>query len=133
VPRVVHTDPELAHAGLTEAQASKRHRKLAILRWPYAESDRARAERRTEGHIKVVAARDGDILGVTIAGANASELIGIWTLALSKGLGLKDIAASIPPHPTASEIGKSVAITYFANRAQRPLTRGVVRLLQLFG
>jgi pyruvate/2-oxoglutarate dehydrogenase complex dihydrolipoamide dehydrogenase (E3) component len=133
VPRVVHTDPELAHAGLTEAQASKRHRKLAILRWPYAENDRARAERRTEGHIKVVAARDGDILGVTIAGANASELIGIWTLALSKGLGLKDIAASIPPHPTASEIGKSVAITYFANRAQRPLTRGVVRLLQLFG
>ncbi len=114
MPRVVHTDPELAHVGLTEAQAAKRHRRLAILRWPYAENDRARAERRTEGHIKVVAARNGDILGVTIAGASASELIGIWTLALSKGLGLKDMATAIPPHPTFGEIGKSAAITYFA-------------------
>ena len=77
--------------------------------------------------------RNGDILGVTIAGAGASELIGIWTLALSKGLGLKDMASSIPPHPTMGEIGKSAAITYFADKARKPLARGVVRLLQLFG
>lgn len=133
VPRAVYTDPELAHAGLTEAEASKRHRKLTILRWPFAENDRARAERRTDGHIKVVATRNGDILGVTIAGANASELIGIWVLALSRGLGLEDMASSIPPHPTLGQIGKSAAITYFAKKAQRPLRRGIVRLLQLFG
>jgi pyruvate/2-oxoglutarate dehydrogenase complex dihydrolipoamide dehydrogenase (E3) component len=133
VPRVVHTDPELAHAGLTEAEASKRRRKLTILRWPYAENHRARAERRTEGHIKVVAARNGGILGVTIAGAGAAELIGPWTLALSNGLGLKDMASAIPPHPTLGEIGKSAAIAYFAKNTRRPLTRGIVRLLQLFG
>ncbi|MDQ2704797.1 MAG: FAD-dependent oxidoreductase, partial [Pseudomonadota bacterium] len=133
ISRVVHTDPELAHVGMTEAQASKRYRKLAILRWPYAENERARAERRTEGHIKLVATKNGDILGVTIAGANASELIGIWALALAKGLGLKDMASAVPPHPTTGEIGKSAAISYFAGRAQRPLARGVVRLLQLFG
>ncbi len=133
VPRAVHTDPEFAHVGMTEAQASKRHRRLTILRWPYAENDRARAERRTEGHIKLIAARSGDILGVTVAGANASELIGPWALALSKGLGLKDMASAVPPHPTYSEIGKSAAITYFADRARRPLMRSVVRLLQLFG
>jgi pyruvate/2-oxoglutarate dehydrogenase complex dihydrolipoamide dehydrogenase (E3) component len=132
-PRTVHTDPEVAHVGLTEAQAAKRHRRLTILRWPYAENDRARAERRTEGHIKLVAAKNGDILGVTIAGASASELIGIWTLALSKGLGLKDMASAIPPHPTMGEIGKSAAIAYFAGKARRPLRRGIVRLLQLFG
>jgi pyruvate/2-oxoglutarate dehydrogenase complex dihydrolipoamide dehydrogenase (E3) component len=133
VPRTIHTDPELAHVGLTEAEASKRHKRLTILRWPYAENDRARAERRTEGHIKVVADRHGDILGVTIAGANAADLIGVWTLALSKGLRLKDMASAMPPQPTMSEIGKSVAITYFANRARSPLRRGIVRLLQLFG
>lgn len=133
VPRAVHTDPEYAHVGLTEAQAAKRRRKLTILRWPYAENDRARAERRTEGHVKLVAARNGDILGVTIAGAGASEQIGIWALALSKGLGLKDMAASIPPHPTFGEIGKSAAIAYFAGKMRRPLTRGIVRLLQFFG
>ena len=80
-----------------------------------------------------MSARNGDILGVTIAGAGASELIGIWTLALSKGLGLKDMASSIPPHPTMGEIGKSAAIAYFAGKARKPLARGVVRLLQLFG
>ena len=133
VPSVVYTDPEFARAGLTEAQAAKRHRKLTILRWPYAENERARSERRTEGHIKLVAAKNGDILGVTIAGANASELIGIWTLALSRGLGLKDMASSIPPHPTLGEIGKSAAITYFAQKTHRPLKRGIVRFLQLFG
>ena len=133
VPRTVHTDPELAHVGMTEAQAAKRHSRLRLLRWPYAENDRARAERRTEGHIKVVAAKNGDILGVTIAGAKASELIGIWTLALSKGLSLRDMASSMPPHPTMGEIGKSAAMTYSAKRARRPLLRGVVRLLQLFG
>jgi pyruvate/2-oxoglutarate dehydrogenase complex dihydrolipoamide dehydrogenase (E3) component len=133
VPRTVHTDPELAHVGLTEAQAAKRRRRLAILRWPYAENDRAHAERRTEGHIKLVAAKNGDILGVTIAGAGASELIDIWALALSNGLGLKDMASSIPPHPTMGEIGKSAAIAYFADKARKPLARGVVRLLQLFG
>jgi len=133
VPRVVYTDPELAHVGLTEAQASARHRKLTILRWPYAENDRARAGRCTEGHIKVVADRNGDILGVTIAGANASELIGIWTLALSKGLSLEDMASSIPPHPTLGEIGKSAAIAYFGRNKRTPVTRGMLRLLQLFG
>ena len=80
-----------------------------------------------------MAARNGDILGVTIAGAGASELIGVWALAQSQGLSLKDMASSIPPCPTTGEIGKSAAITYFANKARRPLARGVVRLLQLFG
>jgi pyruvate/2-oxoglutarate dehydrogenase complex dihydrolipoamide dehydrogenase (E3) component len=134
VPRVVNTDPGIAHVGLTEAQAAaKRHRRLTILRWPYAENGRARAERRTEGHIKLVVARNGDLLGVTVAGANAAETIVAWELALSKRLGLKDMASSIPPHPTTAEIGKSAAMAYFAGRARRPLIRGIVRLLQLFG
>ena len=133
LPRATYTDPELAHVGLTEAQAAKRHRRLTILRWPYSENDRARAERKTEGHIKLVAATNGDLLGVTIAGAGASELIGVWTLALSKGLGMKDMASAIPLHPTMGEIGKNAAITYFASKARRPLMRSVVRLLQLFG
>ena len=133
VPYAIFTDPELAHVGLTEAQALKRYRKVRILRWPYAENDRAQAERKTEGHIKLVAGRKGNILGVTIAGANASEMIGIWALALSKGLGLRDMASTIPPYPTMGEIGKRAAITYFAAMAQKPLVRGLVRLLQLFG
>jgi pyruvate/2-oxoglutarate dehydrogenase complex dihydrolipoamide dehydrogenase (E3) component len=133
IPRIVGTDPELARLGLTEAEAAKRHRRLTILRWPYAENERARAERRTDGHMKLVVGRNGDLLGVAIAGANASEMIGTWALALSKGLGLDAMAASIPPHTTTAEIGKNAAIAYFAGQARRAPMRGIVRLLQFFG
>jgi len=133
IPRLVGTDPELARVGMTEEEAAKRHRRLTILRWPYVENDRARAEGTTEGHIKLIVNRKGKLLGVTIAGANASEMIVIWTLALSKGLSLKDMATSIPPHPTTAEIGKSAAIAYFAGKARSSLRRGIVRFLQFFG
>lgn len=133
LPRTVNTDPEFAHVGLTEAEAGKTHRKLSIMRWAFRDNDRARAEGATEGHIKLVATSKGQILGVTIAGANASELIGLWALALSKGLGLEEMASAIPPYPTFGEIGKSAAIAYSADRARRPLRRMIVRMLQLFG
>ena len=67
------TDPELAHVGLTEAQARERHRTIRVLRWPYHENDRAQAERETHGHIKVVTAKNGRILGATIVGAHAGR------------------------------------------------------------
>jgi len=133
VPRAINTDPGLAHVGLTEADSRRRHRKLAVLRWAYSDNDSARASGQTEGHVKLVATHKGDILGVTIAGANAAELIGQWQLALSRGLGLKDMASAIPPHPTLAEIGKSAAIAYFEQKARRPFRRITVRMLQLFG
>ncbi len=133
IPWATFTDPELAHVGLTEAQAVKRYRKVRILRWPYAENDRAQTEHKTEGHIKLVTSRKGAILGVTIAGAGASEMIGTWALALTQELSLADMASAIPPYPTMCEIGKRAAITYFTPQARRPLVRGVVRFLRLFG
>lgn len=133
VPRVIHTDPGLAHVGLTEVEASRRHRRLTILRAPYARNDCARAMRKTEGHIKLVVARDGKLLGVTIAGVNAADMIGAWTLALANGLGLHEIAASMLPPATTAEIGKTAAMSYFSGRASRPLLRGAARVLRIFG
>ena len=133
IPWATFTDPELAHVGLTEAQAVKRYRKVRILRWPYSENDRAQTERKTEGHIKLVASRKGAILGATIAGAGASEMIAMWALALAQELSLHDMASTIPPYPTISEIGKRAAITYFAPQVRKPLVRGIVRFLRLFG
>ena len=110
-------------------------RKLAIriLRWPLAENDRAQAERRTAGHIKLVVDLKGEILGASIVGANAGEMIGLWALALSKGMNVRDIAAFVPPYPTMGEIGKRAAITYFATMAQRPALRKLIRFLRVFG
>jgi pyruvate/2-oxoglutarate dehydrogenase complex dihydrolipoamide dehydrogenase (E3) component len=133
MPLVVPTDPELARVGLTEDAARRRHKCLTVLRWPYAGNDRARAERRTEGHIKLIVSRGGELLGATIAGTDASALIGPWTLAVANKLSLKDMAASIPPHPSIAEIGKSAAMSYFAGQARNPIARSIVRMLRVFG
>ena len=75
VPWVTFTEPELAQVGMTEAQARARRIKIRIARWPYHDNDRAHTERETHGHIKVITTRKGRILGATIVGAQAGELI----------------------------------------------------------
>jgi pyruvate/2-oxoglutarate dehydrogenase complex dihydrolipoamide dehydrogenase (E3) component len=133
IPWVTFTDPELAHVGLTEAQARERHKTIRILRWPYHENDRAQAERETHGHIKVVTAKNGRILGATIVGAHAGELITAWTLALARGLNIRAMTGIVIPYPTLSEIGKRAAITYFSPSLSNPRLRKLINFLRRFG
>ena len=133
IPWATYTDPEIAHVGLSEEEARKRHRRISILRWPYSENDRAQTERKTEGLIKLVTDRKGRILGASIAGANASEMISFWALAISQKLGVRDVAGYIAPYPTMTEIGKRAAITYFTETTRKPLVRALVRFLRRFG
>jgi pyruvate/2-oxoglutarate dehydrogenase complex dihydrolipoamide dehydrogenase (E3) component len=133
VPRVTFTDPELAHVGLTEAEAKARGIAIRVLRWPYHENDRAQTERETVGHIKVVTDGRGKILGATIVGAAAGELITTWTLAISRGLHIKALAGIIVPYPTLAEIGKRAAITYFLPSLTNIWVRRVIALLRRFG
>ena len=116
IPRVTFTDPELAHVGLTDAQARERHGAIRVLRWPYHDNDRAQAERETRGHIKVVTDTKGLILGATIVGAAAGEQITAWTLAINHGLNIRAFAEIVVPYPTYAEIGKRAAITFFTPR-----------------
>jgi len=133
VPWATFTDPELAHVGMTETEAVKAGKKIRILRWPYAENDRAQAEHRTDGHIKMIIGTRGKILGVSIVGANAAEMINIWVLALSRRLRLGDVAGYVAPYPTMSEIGKRAAITYFVGATRNRLVRQLIGFLRLFG
>ncbi len=133
IPRVTFTDPELAHVGLTEAEARQRRLKLHVLRWPYHENDRAQAERATVGHIKVVTDGKGRILGATIVGAGAGELITTWTLAISQGLNIRAFAGIVVPYPTLAEIGKRAAITYFTPGLTSAWVRRIIALLRRFG
>ncbi|MBX9758669.1 MAG: FAD-dependent oxidoreductase [Beijerinckiaceae bacterium] len=133
IPRVTYTDPEIAVAGLTETQAREQNHKLQILRWPFAENDRARAERRTEGLIKVVATPAGKILGAGIAGPHAGELIAPWQLAIAQGLKLKDMAGLILPYPTLSEVSRRAAILQYQPSLRRPGLGRLLRFMRLFG
>ncbi|MGL4727385.1 MAG: dihydrolipoyl dehydrogenase family protein [Bosea sp. (in: a-proteobacteria)] len=133
VPRVTYTDPEIASVGISEAEARAAQSGIQTLRWPFAENDRAQAERQTQGHIKVIASAKGVILGATIVGKGAGELITPWTLALSRGLKLKDMAGIIIPYPTFSEVSRRAAITSFAPLTQKPSIRRLIGFLRRFG
>jgi pyruvate/2-oxoglutarate dehydrogenase complex dihydrolipoamide dehydrogenase (E3) component len=128
-PRVIYTAPELAQAGLTEAEARAAGHAPHILRWPLAENDRAQAERRTEGLVKLVVTRRGRILGAGILAPHAGEMIGAWTLAIARGIRLSALAGMIVPYPTLAEAGKRAAGAFYAPRLFSPATRRLVRLL----
>lgn len=132
MPRATLTDPQIAAIGMGEDEARRTQRRIRILRWPFLESEAAQARRRSDGFVKLVADDNGRILGVSIVGEQAGELIGIWALAMSKGLGLRDMADHVPVFPTAGEIGKRAAISYFTDAAARRGLRGIIRLPRLF-
>src|SRR5262245_7908190 len=133
IPRVAFTDPELAHVGLTEEEARRARKTFRILRWPLSENDRAQAERATRGHIKVITDKGGRILGATIVGAGAGELITAWSLALANRLNIRAIAGVVVPYPTFGEISKRAAITYFLPSLTRPFVRRIIGWLRRLG
>ncbi len=133
VPWVTFTEPELAQCGLSEAEARKRGIKFRILRWPYHDNDRAQTERETRGHIKLITKANGKILGATIVGAQAGELIASWALAIGQGLNLRAFTGVVLPYPTLAELGKRAAIDFFAPNLTRPWVRRIIAWLRIFG
>ncbi len=133
IPRVTYCDPEIAVAGLSEADARAKHGSVNVLRWPFSENDRAHASQETAGHIKLVTAPDGTILGVGIVGPHAGELIGLWQLALSKRMKFGDIARIVLPYPTLSEVSKRAAILGYADKLRSPWLGRILRFMRRFG
>ncbi|MFN3868227.1 MAG: dihydrolipoyl dehydrogenase family protein [Hyphomicrobiaceae bacterium] len=133
IPWVTYTDPELAHVGLTEEQAREKHGKIGVLRWPFHENDRAQAERVTHGHIKVVVSKRGRILGCSIVGEHAGEIIQMWALAISQGMNIKAMTGYVSPYPTLSEVSKRAAVRHYATAPAHPLVRKVIGFLAKFG
>ena len=78
-------------------------------------------------------AREGTILGAGIVGAQAGELIQMWSLAISQNLNIKAMTAWISPYPTLSEINKRAASSYFATAPSNPRVRNVIKFLAKFG
>jgi pyruvate/2-oxoglutarate dehydrogenase complex dihydrolipoamide dehydrogenase (E3) component len=134
LPWVTYTEPELAHVGLTEAQAKERHGSdINVLRWPLHENDRAQAERETHGLVKVVTRRNGKILGASILGPHAGDLIQVWCLAITQKLGVKALSDMIAPYPTLGEASKRAAGSYFIPKLFSEKTKKLVRFLAKFG
>jgi pyruvate/2-oxoglutarate dehydrogenase complex dihydrolipoamide dehydrogenase (E3) component len=133
LPWVTYTDPELAQVGLTEAASRAAGQVPRVLRWRFAENDRAQTERETEGVVKIVTRSDGRILGASILGAGAGDLILPWALAISQKLKISAMANLIVPYPTRGEAGKRAAGSYYTPALFSPRTRRLVRLLARLG
>lgn len=133
LPWVTYSDPELAHVGLGEAAARAAGHAPRILRWPFADNDRAHTERDTAGEVKIVADPRGHILGATILGAAAGELILPWALAIAQRLKLGAMANLVAPYPTRGEAGKRAAGSFYTPTLFAPRTRLLVRLLARLG
>lgn len=133
VPWVTYTAPELAQVGLTEEAARQAHGDITVLRASFDENDRARSEDETCGLLKVMTTRKGVVVGASMVGEKAGELIQSWCLPIAKGMKIKDVAGLILPYPTLGEINKRAAGSYYTPSLFSDRTRRVVRFLLSFG
>lgn len=116
IPWVTYIDPEMAHVGLTEADATAKFGgQLEVVRFNYDGNDRAIAERKTKGMIKVMVVK-GRPVGASIVGHLAGELIGMWAMAIANKMKMSAIAMTVLPYPTISEVNKRAAGAYFSPR-----------------
>jgi pyruvate/2-oxoglutarate dehydrogenase complex dihydrolipoamide dehydrogenase (E3) component len=131
LPWVTYTDPELAHVGLTLESAREQFGEgVRGVLHPFEGVDRAVAERRSEGCLKLIARPNGRILGCSILGPGAGEMIGLWALAVKQKLKLRALTEVMLPYPTFSEISKQVASEWYKPALFSGRTRRLVGYLQ---
>lgn len=129
VPRAVFVDPEVASVGLTEQDAKDKNIPFTLTRYDLDDLDRAIVDGATRGFVKVLTVPGrGKILGVTIVGENAAELIAEFILAMKHGLGLNKLLGTIHIYPTMAEANKFVAGNW--KRAHAPET--ILKWLERF-
>jgi pyruvate/2-oxoglutarate dehydrogenase complex dihydrolipoamide dehydrogenase (E3) component/uncharacterized membrane protein YdjX (TVP38/TMEM64 family) len=110
IPRATFIDPEVARVGLSEQEAREQGVAFEVTRYGIDDLDRALAESEAHGFVKVLTVPGKDtILGVTVAGAHAAELLAEYVLAMKHGLGLNKILGTIHTYPTWSEANKYAA------------------------
>ena len=131
IPWATYTDPELSQVGLTEAQAREKFGDdMEVARFHFSHNDRAIAERKTAGLIKVMVHK-GRPVGASIAGYQAGELINLWALVIANKLKMSAVANMVAPYPTVGELNKRAAGAYFSPRLfENPTVKKVVRFVQ---
>jgi pyruvate/2-oxoglutarate dehydrogenase complex dihydrolipoamide dehydrogenase (E3) component len=128
VPWCTFTDPEAARVGLTPDEAKKQYKHIRIVKFPWADIDRAQAESETTGFIKLVlAGKKDEILGTHMVGAHAGELLGEIALAMQHHLTINDILDTIHTYPTMSTGIQQTAFEAYLQSASVKSNRKIVR------
>lgn len=120
-PWTTFTDPEVAHLGLTEDEATQQGLNVEVYRQPFAQNDRAITDNEAEGFIKVLTqGLAGKIVGVQIFGPRAGELLQEWILAMQHGHSIRDVADMVHVYPTLSMACQHVAQRWYERKSQEP-------------
>ena len=115
------SDPEIAQVGLSELEAEKRFNgDFKVMRVPFTQNDRAQAERRTEGLVKLITDKRGRILGAGIVGAQAGELVTFFAYAIANRMKVSSLTKFVAPYPTIAEIVKRVGNAYYHDKLDNP-------------
>ncbi len=113
IPTAIYTFPEVASVGLSEKEAKESGRNIRLGKFSLMHSGRAKAEGKTEGFVKIIGDADTEeILGATIVGELAAELIGEIVLGLNVEALVEDFSMAVKPHPTISETIKEAALSW---------------------
>jgi pyruvate/2-oxoglutarate dehydrogenase complex dihydrolipoamide dehydrogenase (E3) component/uncharacterized membrane protein YdjX (TVP38/TMEM64 family) len=129
IPWCTFIDPEVARVGLNEQEAKEQGIKVEVTRYGIDDLDRAIADSNAQGWVKVLTVPGKDrILGVTIVGTHAGDLLAEYVLAMKHGLGLNKILGTIHTYPTLAEANKYAAGEW--KRAHQPQT--LLRWVQRF-
>jgi len=105
IPRAMYTNPEVSSIGLNKTQAEKAGYKVKINRAFFAANGRALTQEETDGQLQIISEEtSGKILGASIAGANASEMIHVFSVALTAGMTTAQLKNIVFAHPSLSEI-----------------------------
>jgi pyruvate/2-oxoglutarate dehydrogenase complex dihydrolipoamide dehydrogenase (E3) component len=133
IPRVTFTTPELAQVGPTEAEARATFGAgVSVARAAFHHNDRAQAVRETEGFAKLVI-RKGRVIGATVVGPEAGEVIAPLALAVSARMKVSTLAGVVLPYPTLAEVAKRAAGAHFGPALfENDRLKRFVRLVQRF-
>jgi pyruvate/2-oxoglutarate dehydrogenase complex dihydrolipoamide dehydrogenase (E3) component len=134
LPWCTFTSPELAHLGASEEHLREKGEDYEVYRFPYAKVDRALAEGDTTGEIKVFAKKwTGTILGASVVGERAGELISLYAVAMKGGVSLRQIADTIHPYPTYGLAARRAADQWYARKQYPVIVDGLKKLFGLRG
>jgi len=134
VPWVTFTEPELGQVGATEKQLNVAGEKFEVYRFPFSKIDRAITDGKTTGMIKVYAKKwSGKILGASVLGAHAGEMISQYALAMKNGVSLRDFADTIHPYPSYGLGARRAADQWYIKNQSASLVKWIKRIFRYSG
>ncbi len=134
LPWVTFTDPELGHVGATESDLMQKGLKFETYRFPFSKIDRAITDGNTTGLIKIYAKKwSGKILGASVVGAHAGEMISQYALAMKNGVSLRDFADTIHPYPSYGLGARRAADQWYIRNQSETLVKWIKRIFRYRG